>query len=72
MLGGSRSSRWKWTTPRYVPVGGLYGGWTTNTWAAIDTSHSGSRISASASATVAVGPRMMMSGVISAPAVPSS
>ena len=70
--GGSRSNRWKWTTPRYLPVGATKGALVTNTWAAIDTSHSGSRTSANAEATVAWGPKMMTSGVISEPAVPSS
>ena len=69
MLGGSRSSRWKWAAPRSLPVGALNGGWQTNTWAAMLTTQSGSRIWASASATVAVGPRMISSGVIIPPAV---
>ena len=43
-----------------------------NTCAAIETSHSGSRTCASASATVAVEPITMISGVINAPAVPGA
>jgi len=70
-LGGSRNSRWKWATPRNVPVGETNGGCVTKTWAAIDTSQSGSRMRAKASATVVVGLRMMTSGVMSPPAVPS-
>ena len=35
-LGGSRNSRWKWATPRNVPVGETNGGCVTKTWAAID------------------------------------
>ena len=72
MLGGSRSRRWKWAVPRSLPVGALNGGWHTNTWAAMLTTQSGSRIWASASATVAVGPSTMSSGVIIPPAVASS
>ena len=57
------------TTPRNLPVGGLYGAWHTNTWLAMLGVQSGLRISASASATVAVGPRITISGVINPPAV---
>ena len=53
-------------------MGATNGGLVTNTCAAIDTSQSGSRTSAKASATVACGPKMMMSGVMRDPAVPSS
>ena len=60
------------TTPRNLPVGGLYGAWQTNTWLAMLGVQSGLRISASASATVAVGPRITISGVMSPPAVASS
>ena len=70
--GGSRSSRCMNTTPRNLPVGGLYGAWQTKTWLAMLGVQSGLRISASASATVAVGPRITISGVMSPPAVASS
>ena len=61
-----------WAAPRYFPVGGRNGGWQTKTWVAMLTTQSGSRIWASASDTVDVGPRMITSGVIRPPAVPSS
>ena len=71
-LGGSRSRRWTWAVPSSLPVGALNGGWHTNTWAAMLTTQSGWRIWASASATVAVGPSTISSGVIMPPAVACS
>src|SRR5437763_1957121 len=54
VLGGSRSSRWMWAMPRYLPLGVSVGGRQTKTCAASAGVSSGSRTRASASATVAL------------------
>ncbi len=56
--------------PRYFPVGVALGARATNTCAATTGDNSGSRIRASASATVASGVRITGSDVITLPAVP--
>lgn len=66
--GGSRSSFWKCTVPRYLPVGVAVGGRHTYTCAARAGFRSGRRISASASATVASGGTTTGAVVISPPA----
>jgi hypothetical protein len=68
--GISRSSRWKCTTPRYRPVGVAIGARATNTPAATAGDSWGSRMRASASATVESGVMMIGSEVIRLPAVP--
>ena len=60
------------TTPRKRRSAARIGAWQMNTWLAMLGVQSGSRIWASASATVSSGPRMMISGVSMPPAVASS
>ena len=70
--GGSRSARWMCTTPRNGPVGVSWGGRVTHTMDASDAGRSVRRTAASICATVASGPRMTGSVVISEPAVDSA